>query len=1005
MFKSIYSAAATFSIVISAGFASAQTTTTAAAVPATATVSTTPTMTSPVIDAAVTTGSAQTTAAVVTSATATTSGTALRDAQTTPSDATTTAPVRRGRVDYDAVKPDEDATSEPLEQVTATSDNAIRAARMAAAVRADAFTEPRHDFVMYKNLAPGDSSSATAGKPYEPTAKKYPGEFGRQPAGPLTGRVMYCSAGHGWTNDNTSTSLWYTQRPSTHGIVEDFGNLDQMNLFADLCFRAGATIVPMRPIGFQHIERVIDNESSQAGFHGLWADSQSTSSFGFAGAKIPYRFARASAEETAVAQFRPVIPVTDEYPVYAWARSGADRVLQTYRVVHAGGVTEVDVDHRRVGSGWVYLGSYFFKAGNDGYVEITNRVRDTASVAEEGVVIADAIRFGNGMGDINRGGGISLHPREEEASRYWVERALPAGTAPFYNAFEGRDDQSNNVGSAPRYAAFMNRENDGNFFDRLFLSFHTNAVGGRGVMSLYNSHAVLRPDHQIELAKITADELNREMTSTSLRLKRPWFIRGMRTIAHINFGEIRRDYINNEMSATIVEVAFHDNADDAALLRQLSVRRGAAQSAYRGALRFLREVGKADVPVFSPPNAPRLLSVSAGATSGTILVQWEPASQDPLSSQTEDITYRVFTSPDGLVFGTGINAGTGTRFQIEQSGPPKPVYVRVAAVSPGGQSLPSEILGAMPSSPKPVLLVHGARTATDDLVLTQTAAQSLGSALARGNSFARLVPRIMNNGEQIPAVGAGLKTLTAGFESIEASQLSSITDFQRYAGVAVMLGRQPVPEALTTTKTLTALYDYVTSGGRLLISGATLAEVDAPTTESLQRWGTFAEQVLQVSFGDQTSVTEILKADGAELTTVTLQLGDRNRRYFMPQPTELLVPGESSRPVLAYQDSPGAAAVATLKEGAICTAVVGFPLEELARRTDQAVLTAQIFLGMGLKAPKPPAKPGVKKKKSGDTDDETSATVVVDTTTTGTAVTVTHTTSPAGHVVPPTPKP
>lgn len=967
-------------------------------------IATTPTITSAVTDAATT---AVASAAAVSSSTATTSGTGVADHQTTSTDAATTrtAPTPRPRVNYDAVKPDEDATSETLEQVTATSDNAKRAARMAAAVHADDFTEPHENFIMYKKLAPGDSNDPAAGKDYESTAQKFPGEFGRQPAGPLTGRVMYCSAGHGWTNDNTSTSLWYTQRPSTHGIVEDLGNLDQMNLFADLCFRAGATIVPMRPIGFQHIERVIDNESSQAGFHGLWSDSQSTSSFGFAGAKVPYRFARASAEETAVAQFRPVLPVTDEYPVYAWARAGADRVLQTYRVVHAGGVTEVDVDHRRVGSGWVYLGSYLFKAGNNGYVEITNRVRDTAAVAEGGVIVADAIRFGNGMGDINRGGGISLHPREEEASRYWVERALPAGTAPFYNAFEGRDDQSNNVGSAPRYAAFMNREKEGNFFDRLFLSFHTNAVGGRGVMSLYNSHAVLRPDHQIELAKITADELNREMTSTGLQLKRPWFVRGMRTIAHINFGEIRRDYINNEMSATIVEVAFHDNADDAALLRQLSVRRGAAQSAYRGALRFLREVGNADISVFSPPNPPRLLSVTAGPTSGTILVHWEPATQDPLSSQTEEITYRVFTSTDGIAFGTGVNAGTGTRFQLEQSGSPKPVYVRVAAVSPGGQSLPSETLGAMPpSSQKPVLLVHGARTATDDLVLTQTASQSLGSALGRGNTFARLVPRIMNNGEQVPAVGSGLKTLSAGFESIEASQLATITDFHRYAGVAVLLGRQAVPEALTTTDTLTALHDYVTSGGRLLLSGATLAEVDAPTTESLQRWGAFAEQVLQVNFGDQTSVTEILKADGADLTTVTLKLGDRNRRYFQTQPTELLVPGESGRAVLAYQDSPGAAAVATLKDGAICTAVIGFPLEELAQRTDQAVLTAQIFLGMGVKAPKPPAKPGVKKKK-GDADEDTTATLTVDASTTGTTATVTHTTSPAGHVVPDTPKP
>src|SRR5690606_17778194 len=166
--------------------------------------------------------------------------------------------------------------------------------------------------------------------------------------------------------------------------------------------------------------------------------------------------------------------------------------------------------HRLVGNGWVYLGSYVFRAGSGGYVEVTNKARNAADVTSGSVVIADAIRFGNGMGDVNRGGGISGRPREEESSRYWVERALAAEVAPIFDAFPDRNDQSNNVGSAPRYAAHMNRETAGSFFDRVFMSFHSNAVGGRGVMGLYNAHAILRPDHQIELAKLVADELNAE---------------------------------------------------------------------------------------------------------------------------------------------------------------------------------------------------------------------------------------------------------------------------------------------------------------------------------------------------------------------------------------------------------------------------------------------------------------------------------------------------------------
>src|SRR5690606_16815524 len=121
-----------------------------------------------------------------------------------------------------------------------------------------------------------------------------------------------------------------------------------------------------------------------------------------------------------------------------------------------------------------------------------------------------------------------------------------------YEAFTDREDQSNNVGAAPRYASHMNRETEGGFFDRLFLSFHSNAAGGRGVVGLYNAHAVMRPDYQIELAKLTADELNAQLTSAGLTFSKPWFVRKVRTDGHINFGEIRRDYLHNEMSGTIV---------------------------------------------------------------------------------------------------------------------------------------------------------------------------------------------------------------------------------------------------------------------------------------------------------------------------------------------------------------------------------------------------------------------------------------------------------------------
>src|SRR5439155_14685527 len=115
------------------------------------------------------------------------------------------------------------------------------------------------------------------------------------------------------------------------------------------------------------------------------------------------------------ARFRPSIPAGGIYPVYAWALDGANRLPdQIYRITYAGGTSEVKVNHQRVGKGWVYLGSYYFEKGTKGYVDISNKS------SSAGVAVADAIRFGNGVGTLNRGAGASTYNREDEPALYWI---------------------------------------------------------------------------------------------------------------------------------------------------------------------------------------------------------------------------------------------------------------------------------------------------------------------------------------------------------------------------------------------------------------------------------------------------------------------------------------------------------------------------------------------------------------------------------------------------------
>lgn len=848
-----------------------------------------------------------------------------------------------------------------------TSATAEKRARLTAAVTADNFREnPGARSRAYKDfqlvpravLDPVLTHTLEAGRPIV-IADANTTVTGAQPAGSLSGKIMYVSAGHGWTNDDTSTTLWYTQRPVTHGVVEDFGNLDQMNLFARMAFRAGATVVPMRPLGFQHVERVVDNDSPQAQFLGHWRDSESTVSFSFKNATVPYRFAIAGLQEDAVARFQPHFLRPDYFPVYCWARHGADRVNQLYRIVHAGGVHEVKVNHRRVGNGWVYLGEYYFNAGNEGYVEITNLVTDPLEADGKHVVVADAIRFGNGMGDVNRGGGVSDHPREEEASRYWIERALADGVEPIYYAFEG-PDQRTNVGAAPRYAAQMNRESEGGFFDRLFLSFHSNAVGGRGVMGLFNRHVFMRPDRQVELAEIIARVTNEEMTSRGLLLPVAWEVRQKITGSHINFGEIRRDAINNEMSATINEVAFHDNELDAFFLRSPAMREAFARASLRASLRYFETFTSAPQPQILPPPAPRILSAWRDQTTNSIHVTWVP--EDRLEAPTELTGYRVSRSRDGRSFDGGRLTTNALlmRFDDVTTGAH---YFRITAFNRGGESEPSATLGVGVFGDRPMALVIGGFLGSSmDDPLSQTAAANLGAPLRPGGEFVRIVPRFLQEREQMGAIGQALSASTVGFDSVAGDVLSSVSlDLSRYSAVIINFGGYSALADPLGETALHAIQQYLSRGGALLMTGAVYPAAFADeTTRSTPRLNAFATQVAGYAMaGMSTGPVELQGAAETVFSTYTLSLQSVQERTFVPRNYHGIEPQEGAEDLAYFNDEEATVAgvfkAATAGQGPIVT--LGVPFEQITPEVDRERFMFDLlpFINIAPGAPEPVA--------------------------------------------------
>src|SRR5207248_4877464 len=194
-----------------------------------------------------------------------------------------------------------------------------------------------------------------------------------------------------------------------------------------------------------------------------------------------------------------------------------------FRVNYSGGSYEVRVNLQLTGNGWIYLGNYFFNAGvsqTAGSVDMSNR--DAASGK---VVIADAIRFGNGMRDFvptvpTVAPGISGQPRDEEAALYWDYDSRgwtgPAARVAQSTVDNGStsDDYTKDFAASDRWATYMNNSALGSMYDRLWISFHSNASGssgtGQGTLGLINT---VPTANQAALAKLAGTNVTNELTT------------------------------------------------------------------------------------------------------------------------------------------------------------------------------------------------------------------------------------------------------------------------------------------------------------------------------------------------------------------------------------------------------------------------------------------------------------------------------------------------------------
>ena len=537
----------------------------------------------------------------------------------------------------------------------------------------------------------------------------------------LFDRHLSLWASHGRYYDGKK-DRWKWQRPNLFGTTEDlFTQTIVIPYLIPMLENAGAVVFTPRERDWQKNEVIVDN-----GGRGYVEDSgketwKTAQEKGFAYHAGTYRdgenpFTQGTARavkatkkaDVSWASYQPNIPQGGKYAVYVSYQSLKNSVSDAqYIVMHKGQRTVFKVNQQMGGGTWVYLGTFDFDRGNNEF----NRVVVTNSSSESGVVTTDAVRFGGGMGNIERGGSCSGMPRCLEGARYSAQWA----GAPYsvYSSKNGSDDYGDDINVRSNMTNWLAGGStyvptlEGKKVPiELSLAVHSDAgyttvndsiIGSLAICTTSFNDGRLNSGVSRMVSHDFADSLLTGLQRDISGKYRKWT---RRYLWDRNYSETRKP----EVPSAIIETMSHQNFADMRRGLDPNFRFTLARSLYKTILRFVN--GNHSVPSVVQPLPVSNFRIERNS-SGGLRLSWiaEKDEQEPTAVPT---SYIVYTSEDGMGFDNGTVVYTSS-FDFEAK---KGVNycIKVTALNRGGESFPSETLAAYLSKSahaKDILVVDG----------------------------------------------------------------------------------------------------------------------------------------------------------------------------------------------------------------------------------------------------------------------------------------------------------
>ena len=537
----------------------------------------------------------------------------------------------------------------------------------------------------------------------------------------LFDRHLSLWASHGRYYDGKK-DRWKWQRPKLYGTTEDlFTQTIVIPYLIPMLENAGAVVFTPRERDWQKNEVIVDN-----GGRGYVEDSgketwKTAQENGFAYHAGTYRdgenpFTQGTARavkatkkaDVSWASYQPNIPQGGKYAVYVSYQSLKNSVSDAqYIVMHKGQRTVFKVNQQMGGGTWVYLGTFDFDRGNNEF----NRVVVTNSSSESGVVTTDAVRFGGGMGNIERGGSCSGMPRCLEGARYSAQWA----GAPYsvYSSKNGSDDYGDDINVRSNMTNWLAGGStyvptlEGKKVPiELSLAVHSDAgyttvndsiIGSLAICTTSFNDGRLNSGVSRMVSHDFADSLLTGLQRDISGKYRKWT---RRYLWDRNYSETRKP----EVPSAIIETMSHQNFADMRRGLDPNFRFTLARSLYKTILRFVN--GNHSVPSVVQPLPVSNFRIERNS-SGGLRLSWiaEKDEQEPTAVPT---SYIVYTSEDGMGFDNGTVVYTSS-FDFEAKKGVNYCF-KVTALNRGGESFPSETLAAYLSKSahaKDILVVDG----------------------------------------------------------------------------------------------------------------------------------------------------------------------------------------------------------------------------------------------------------------------------------------------------------